>query len=90
MLPIASTIHHNNPYFLFYFNNRKLLFLIKITHLFFKYSNIFIFSPRNYHNILQCYEVSDINTINKIKQIPDNIDGILNNLAKDYATNIPD
>ncbi len=34
-------------------------------------------------------EVSDIDTINKIKQIPDNIDGILNNLAKDYATNIP-
>ena len=90
MLPIALTIYHNNPYFLFYFNNRKLLFLIKITHLFFRYSNFFIFFHRNYHNILHCYEVSVIDIINKIKQIPENIDGILNNLAKDYSTNIPD
>ena len=43
------------------------------------------FFHRNYHNILHCYEVSNINTINKIKQTPEIIDGLLDNLAKDYS-----
>jgi len=37
-----------------------------------------------------CYEVSGIDIIKKIKQIPENIDGLFNNLAKDYSMNIPD
>ena len=40
--------------------------------------------------VLHCYEISDIDTINQIKQNPDNIDVILNNLAKDYSKKIED
>ena len=48
---------------------------------------VFLFFKDN-EEVLHCYEVSDIDAINKIKQNPDNIDEILNNLAKDKSTNI--
>ena len=48
---------------------------------------VFLFF-KDKEDVLHCYEVSDIDTINKIKQNPDNIDEILNNLAKDKSTNI--
>jgi len=50
---------------------------------------VFLFF-KDKEDVLHCYEVSDIDTINKIKLSPDNIDEILNNLAKDHSTNISD
>jgi hypothetical protein len=50
---------------------------------------VFLFF-KDKEDVLHCYEVSYIDTINKIKQSPDNIDEILNNLAKDHSTNISD
>jgi hypothetical protein len=47
-------------------------------------NRIFLFFKDN-EDVLHCYEISDIDTINKIKQNPDKIDIILNNLAKDYS-----
>jgi hypothetical protein len=47
-------------------------------------NRIFLFFKDN-EDVLHCYEISDIDTINKIKQNPDRIDIILNNLAKDYS-----
>ena len=47
-------------------------------------NRIFLFFKDN-EDALHCYEISDIDTINKIKQNPDKIDIILNNLAKDYS-----
>ena len=47
-------------------------------------NRIFLFFKDN-EDVLHCYEISDIDTINQIKQNPDNIDVILNNLAKDYS-----
>ncbi len=47
-------------------------------------NRIFLFFKDN-DDVLHCYEVSDLDTINKIKQTPENIDDILNNLAKDYS-----
>jgi hypothetical protein len=52
-------------------------------------NRIFLFFKDN-DDVLHCYEVSDIDTINKIKQTPENIDDILNNLAKDSSANIQD
>ncbi len=47
-------------------------------------NRIFLFF-KDIEDVLHCYEISDIDTINKIKQNPDKIDIILNNLAKDYS-----
>lgn len=47
-------------------------------------NRIFLFF-KDSEDVLHCYEISDIDTINKIKQNPDKIDIILNNLAKDYS-----
>ena len=47
-------------------------------------NRIFLFFKDN-EDVLHCYEISDIDTINKIKQNPDKIDIILNNLANDYS-----
>ena len=47
-------------------------------------NRIFLFFKDN-EDVLHCYEISDIDTINKIKQNPDKIDIILNKLAKDYS-----
>ena len=52
-------------------------------------NRIFLFFKDN-EDVLHCYEISDIDTINKIKQNPDKIDIILNNLAKDYSKKIED
>jgi hypothetical protein len=50
---------------------------------------VFLFF-KDKEDVLHCYEVSDIDTINKIKESPDNIDEILNNLAKEHSTTIAD
>jgi hypothetical protein len=50
---------------------------------------IFLFF-KDKEGILHCYEVSDMDTINKIKQTPDDIDEILNNLARDKNAHISD
>ena len=51
--------------------------------------HVFLFF-KDKEDILYCYEISDIDTINKIKQTPDNINEILNNLANDQTANISD
>lgn len=50
---------------------------------------IFLFF-KDKEGILHCYEVSDVDIINKIKQSPDHIDDILNDLAGDQNANISD
>ena len=45
-------------------------------------NRIFLFYKDN-DDILHCYEISDIDIINSIKENPENINNILNNLAKD-------
>ncbi|HEX6646278.1 MAG TPA: hypothetical protein VF047_03785 [Nitrososphaeraceae archaeon] len=51
--------------------------------------HVFLFF-KDKEDILYCYEISDIDTINKIKQTPDNINEILNKLANDQTANISD
>ena len=46
---------------------------------------VYFFFLKTMKMFFNCYEISDIDTINQIKQNPDNIDVILNNLAKDYS-----
>ena len=46
---------------------------------------IFLFFKDN-DDMLHCYEITDIDTINGIKENPENIDNILNNLAKGEST----
>lgn len=48
-------------------------------------NRIFLFYKDN-DDILHCYEISDIEIINSIKENPENIHNILNNLAKDQPT----
>lgn len=48
-------------------------------------NRIFLFYKDN-DDILHCYEISDIDIINNIKENPENIHNILNNLAKDQPT----
>lgn len=48
-------------------------------------NRIFLFFKDN-DDILHCYEISDIDIINSIKENPENINNILNNLAKDKST----
>ena len=48
-------------------------------------NRIFLFFKDN-DDILHCYEISDIDIINNIKENPENIHNILNNLAKDQPT----
>jgi len=48
-------------------------------------NRIFLFFKDN-DDILHCYEISDIDIINSIKENPENINNILNNLAKDKPT----
>ena len=48
-------------------------------------NRIFLFFKDN-DDMLHCYEISDIDTINDIKENPENIHKILNNLAKDQST----
>jgi len=55
----------------------------ELYHCFYE-NRIFLFFKDN-GDVLHCYEISDIDIINQIKQNPDNIDVILNNLAKDYS-----
>lgn len=51
-------------------------------------NRIFLFYKDN-DDILHCYEISDIDIINNIKENPENIHNILNNLAKDQPTETP-
>jgi hypothetical protein len=48
-------------------------------------NRVFLFFKDN-DDMLHCYEISDIDTINDIKGNPENIHKILNNLAKDQST----
>ena len=48
-------------------------------------NRVFLFFKDN-DDILHCYEISDIDIINIIKENPENIHNILNNLAKDQPT----
>ncbi len=48
-------------------------------------NRIFLFFKDN-DDMLHCYEITDIDTINGIKENPENIDNILNNLAKGEST----
>jgi hypothetical protein len=48
-------------------------------------NRIFLFYKDN-DDILHCYEISDMDIINNIKENPENIHNILNNLAKDQPT----
>ena len=46
---------------------------------------VFFFFLKTMKMCFIAMRLSDIDTINQIKQNPDNIDVILNNLAKDYS-----
>ena len=48
-------------------------------------NRVFLFFKDN-DDMLHCYEITDIDTINGIKENPENIDNILNNLANDEST----
>jgi hypothetical protein len=48
-------------------------------------NRIFLFFKDN-DDMLHCYEITDIDTIKGIKENPENIDNILNNLAKGEST----
>ena len=63
--------------------NSMLKFISNYIH------RISIFYPMNYYNVLDYYEISVIATVNKYYN-NENIAVILNNIAKDYFTNILD
>jgi hypothetical protein len=48
-------------------------------------NRIFLFFKDN-DDMLHCYEITDIDTINGIKENPENIHNILDNLAKGEST----